>query len=46
MRTQRPRHAVTPSRGGAASGSEGEAVVLEALLDEVRRDNGHLEVGG
>ena len=33
------------SRAGAASGSEGETVSLEAFFDEVCRDNGHLEVG-
>ena len=38
-------HRSTPSRGGFAGGSEGKAVGLEAFLDEVRRDNGHLEAG-
>ena len=31
---------------GSRGGSEGEAVGLEALLDEVRGDDGHLEAGG
>ena len=31
---------------GSRGGSEGEAVGLEALLDEVRGDDGHLGAGG